>query len=123
MKYFKLLFTPTKNRRFNELVGFVCFVAAALLFLALASYSPLDPSLNTAAPGPSVRAPHNWIGMAGAMASDLLLQFFGIAIFAVPVVITLFGIRWWNSREIASPIAKTIGASLLLVFSSAMLSL
>jgi S-DNA-T family DNA segregation ATPase FtsK/SpoIIIE len=123
MKYFKLLFTPTKNRRFNELVGFVCFVAAALLFLALASYSPLDPSFNTAAPGPSVRSPHNWIGMAGAYASDLLLQFFGIAIFGVPVVLTMFGIRWWNSREVASPVAKSIGATLLLIFSSAMLSL
>ena len=123
MKYFKLLFTPTKNRRFNELVGFVCFVAAALLFLALASYSPLDPSFNTAAPGPSVRSPHNWIGMAGAFASDLLLQFFGIAIFGVPAVMTMFGIRWWNSREVASPVAKSIGATLLLIFSSAMLSL
>jgi S-DNA-T family DNA segregation ATPase FtsK/SpoIIIE len=123
MKYFQLLFTPTKNRRFNELVGFVCFVVAALLFLALVTYSPLDPSLNTAAPGPSVRSPHNWIGMAGALASDLLLQFFGIAIFGVPVVLTMFGLRWWNSREIASPIAKSVGAVLLMVFSSALLSL
>ena len=123
MKYFQLLFTPTKNRRFNELVGFVCFVVAALLFLALATYSPLDPSFNTAAPGPSIRSPHNWIGMVGALVSDLLLQFFGIVIFGVPVVLTMFGIRWWNSREISSPIAKSIGASLLFVFSSALLSL
>jgi S-DNA-T family DNA segregation ATPase FtsK/SpoIIIE len=123
MKYLQLLFTPTKNRRFNELVGFVCFVVAALLFLALATYSPLDPSFNTAAPGPSIRSPHNWIGMVGALVSDLLLQFFGIVIFGVPVVLTMFGIRWWNSREIASPIAKSIGAGLLFVFSSALLSL
>lgn len=49
MKYFIRVFTPTKNRRLNELVGFLLFVCATLLFLALASYSPLDPSLNTAA--------------------------------------------------------------------------
>ena len=48
MKYFLRAFTPTKNRRLNELVGFLLFVSATLLFLALASYSPLDPSLNTA---------------------------------------------------------------------------
>ena len=48
MKYFLRAFTPTRNRRLNELIGFLLFVSATLLFLALASYSPLDPSLNTA---------------------------------------------------------------------------
>ena len=50
-------FTPTTNRRLNELIGFLIFVFAVLLVLALISYSPLDPSLNTAAnPGrPAVR--------------------------------------------------------------------
>ena len=42
-------FTPTANRRLNELIGFLVFVFAVLLVLALVSYSPLDPSLNTAA--------------------------------------------------------------------------
>ena len=76
MKYFLRAFTPTKNRRLNELVGFLLFVSATLLFLALASYSPLDPSLNTAGTlndGASGSA-HNWIGLFGAMVSDLLLQ-------------------------------------------------
>ena len=48
IKFFSRLFTPTGNKRLNELVGFLLFVAAVLLFLALASYSPLDPSFNTA---------------------------------------------------------------------------
>jgi len=42
-------FTPTKNRRFNELIGFSLMASSFLLLLAFASYSPLDPSLNTAA--------------------------------------------------------------------------
>ena len=37
------VFTPGKSRRLNELVGFLMLVASALLVLALASYSPLDP--------------------------------------------------------------------------------
>ena len=49
MKVFSRVFTPTRNRRLNELIGLLILVTAALLFLALASYSPLDPSLNTAA--------------------------------------------------------------------------
>jgi len=46
MKYFSPDFVPTNNRRLNELVGFLLCVSALLLFLALASYSPLDPSFN-----------------------------------------------------------------------------
>ena len=45
------------------------------LLVALATYNPLDPSLNTA----TTRAPSNLAGHGGAMAADLLLQFFGLA--------------------------------------------
>jgi len=123
MKYLNVVFTPTKNRRLNELVGFVLFVSATLFLLALASYSPLDPSMNTAAPDVGVRAVHNWIGMAGAMGSDLLLQLGGIAVFALPAMLYMVSLRWWRSRAITSPIAKTIGAVTLLVFLPAMLAL
>ena len=97
MKYFLRAFTPTKNRRLNELIGFLLFVSATLLFLALASYSPLDPSLNTAGSLSSGSA-HNWIGLFGAMLSDLLLQSIGIFVFAAPVMIGLLGARWFKSQ-------------------------
>src|SRR6266436_5509775 len=123
MKYFNLVFTPTKIRRLNELVGFVLFVFAALLFLALVSYSPLDASFNTAAPDPSIAAPHNWIGMVGALGSDLLLQSIGISVFLVPVMFGLLGSRWWKSRPVGSPIAKCFGAVTLMTFTPALLGL
>ncbi len=66
-------FTPTGNRRLNELIGFLVLVFAALLSLALVSYSPLDPSLNTAATPPVGHPTHNWIGMFGAVSSDLVV--------------------------------------------------
>ena len=47
MKPLELALTPTRNRRLNEVTGMVLLVAASLLFLALASYHPTDPSLNT----------------------------------------------------------------------------
>jgi S-DNA-T family DNA segregation ATPase FtsK/SpoIIIE len=122
MKYFLRAFTPTKNRRLNELVGFLLFVSATLLFLALASYSPLDPSLNTAGSLSSGSA-HNWIGLFGAMLSDLLLQSVGVFVFAAPVMIGLLGARWFKSRPVASPGAKALGAAILLIFTPALLGL
>src|SRR5438309_11336504 len=95
MKSISRLFTPTSNKRLNELIGFLFFVSAILLFLALASYSPLDPSLNTASNPPAGSPAHNWIGVVGALSSDLLLQFMGIAAFLLPVVIGALGLRWF----------------------------
>ena len=119
MKFFLRAFTPTKNRRLDELAGFLLFVTAAILFLALASYSPLDPSLSTAAS----QSTNNWIGLFGAMVSDLLLQSVGICVFLLPLMIALLGTRWFRSREVASPGAKAIGAAILLIFSPALLAL
>ncbi len=123
MKVFSQVFTPTNNRRLNELVGFLLLVSALLLFLALASYSPLDPSFNTAsAPLPS-RPSRNWIGIVGAYGSDFLLQFAGIAAFLMPVFLGLLGSRWFRSRKIESPAARVLGAGSLLVFAAAFLGL
>src|SRR3954469_6852411 len=98
MKYFLRAFTPTKNRRLNELVGFLLFVSALLLFLALASYSPLDPSMNTASARPAWTPTQNWIGIFGAYFPDFALQVFGVAVFFTPVFLVMLGIRWWRSR-------------------------
>src|SRR5882672_3755748 len=123
MKYLSKIFAPTNNRRLNELIGFLLCVSALLLFLALASYSPLDPSLNSASILTDSRAARNWIGIVGALVSDLMLQFFGIGAFLIPVFATGLGIRWFRSRKIVSPIAKSLGAIWLVVFLPALLAL
>ena len=123
MNYFTRVFTPTKNRRLNELIGFLLLVFSALLFLALASYSPLDPSLNTASSALPSHTTRNWIGIAGAISSDLLFQFFGISVFVFPVILSTLGMRWFKSRAVISPLEKTLGSSLLLLFVSAFLGL
>ena len=122
MNIFLRVFTPTKNRRLNELVGFLLLVSSSVLFLALASYSPRDPSLNTAASVGS-KPTHNWIGLFGAVTSDLLLQSAGICVFLVPLMLALLGTRWFRSREVVSPGAKALGAVTLLIFAPAMLAL
>jgi S-DNA-T family DNA segregation ATPase FtsK/SpoIIIE len=121
MKFFSRAFTPTRNRRLNELVGFLLFASAVLLFLALASYSPTDPSLNTAAS--ASQTPNNWIGLFGALISDLLVQSLVVCAFLVPVMIGFLAARWFKSRVVVSPGAKALGASILLIFGPALLAL
>ena len=123
MKYFSQIFAPTNNRRLNELIGFLLCVAGLLLFLALASYSPLDPSFNSASVLTGSRVARNWIGLVGAITSDLMLQGFGIGAFLVPVFFGALGARWFRSRKIVSPVAKSLGSIWLLAFVPALLAL
>src|SRR6266542_2554632 len=123
MKFIARIFNPTNNRRLNELLGFLLCVSALLLFLALASYSPLDPSLNSASVLTGSRVARNWIGIVGALGADLLLQFFGAAAFLLPVFSLGLGIRWFRSRKVVSPTAKLLGGIWLLMFVPALLAL
>ncbi|HXZ39241.1 MAG TPA: DNA translocase FtsK [Terriglobales bacterium] len=123
MKYLSQAFTPTSNRRLNELIGFVLCISALLLFLALASYSALDPSLNSASALTPAHGARNWIGVVGAFFADLVLQFFGIGGFLLPVFGVLLGFRWFRSRRIGSALAKFLGASCMLIFFPALLAL
>jgi len=123
MRFLASIFVPTGNRRLNELIGFLLCVSALLLFLSLASYSPLDPSLNSASVLTGTHVARNWIGVVGALISDLTLQFFGIGAFLLPVFFGVLGIRWFASRKIQSPMAKSLGGVWLIVFTPALLAL
>lgn len=63
------------RRRMGELLGVLFALVALALTVALMTYDPADPSLNTA----TYRATHNLVGPAGAITADLLLQGFGLA--------------------------------------------
>jgi S-DNA-T family DNA segregation ATPase FtsK/SpoIIIE len=123
MTFFSNIFAPTRNRRLNELVGLLLFVSALLLFLALASYSPLDPSLNSASILTRSHAARNWIGIFGAYLSDLILQFWGVGSFLLPIFMGMLGARWFRSRPVQNPIAKTLGGIWLLMFVPALLAI
>ncbi len=99
--------------------GLLMLLCLALL-LALASYSPSDPSLNTATSLPA----RNWLGLPGAWIADLLLQWFGLAALALVLPIGALGLQisqamgvphrrvrlWWMC---ASVILLIVGLSLL----------
>ena len=123
MTFFSKIFVPPRTGGSNELAGFLLCVSALLLFLALASYSPLDPSLNSASILTGSHAARNWIGILGAYLSDVILQFLGIGSFLLPVFLVMMGVRWFRSRAVQAPIAKTLGAIWLLMFVPALLAI
>ena len=122
MKPLELALTPTRNRRLNEVTGMVLLVAASLLFLALVSYHPTDPSLNTVG-GYATHQAHNWTGLIGASVSDILLQLEGVAAFMMPLMLGALGWTWLRSRPAGSPVAKVSGVLLYLVFAPAIFGL
>src|SRR5580704_17669963 len=123
MKPLKLVTTPTRNRRLNELIGLLMLVAAILLLLALVSYRPTDPSLNTVGGYAIGRPAHNWTGLVGAWVSDLLLQLEGITAFSLPLLAGALGWAWLCSRPAGSPGAKLIGIVLCMIFGPALAGL
>ena len=48
MKPIPIILSPTRNRAFNVFLGLLLSLVSVLLFLALATYHPADPSMNTA---------------------------------------------------------------------------
>ncbi|HVA62296.1 MAG TPA: DNA translocase FtsK [Terriglobales bacterium] len=101
------LLRPTTNRRFNELVGLLILVLATLLCLALVSYHPADPSLNTAA---AVARPANWVGPVGATLADLLFQSLGIASFLFVFGLASLAARWFRApRSESARLSHLIG--------------
>jgi S-DNA-T family DNA segregation ATPase FtsK/SpoIIIE len=123
MDYLASIFVPSGNRRLNELVGFLMCISALLLFLALASYSPLDPSWNSASVLTGSHAARNWIGVVGAYTADMLLQFFGVGAFLLIIFPSMLGVRWFRSLKVQSPLAKSLGGIWLMMFVPALLAL
>jgi S-DNA-T family DNA segregation ATPase FtsK/SpoIIIE len=123
MKPLNHVLAPTRSRRINEILGLVLLVAACLLLLALATYTPTDPSLNTVGGYATGRAAHNWIGLAGAYLSDALLQVIGIAAFLLPLALLRVGVCWMRSKPAGSPVARGLGLLMWVVFAPAAIAL
>jgi S-DNA-T family DNA segregation ATPase FtsK/SpoIIIE len=123
MKTLRLVSSPTRHRRLNEILGMVVLVGAGLLLLALSSYTATDPSFNTVGHYVTGRPAHNWTGMVGAYVADGMLQLIGVAAFFLPLVLGRLGICWMRSRPAGSPVAKTIGLGMWVAFGPAAIAL
>ena len=116
MKSLRLVSSPTRHRRLNEIIGLTVLVGAGLLLLALTSYTSTDPSFDTVGGYATGRPAHNWTGIIGAYISDAMLQMIGVAAFFLPLILGRLGLCWMRSRPAGSPMAKLIGLALWVIF-------
>ncbi|HVC46920.1 MAG TPA: DNA translocase FtsK [Terracidiphilus sp.] len=123
MKSIPIALSPTRNRALNVFLGLVLCLVSILLFLALATYHPTDPSLNTATDLPTAHTVHNWAGVFGAWISDLMLQALGLASFLLPIWLGGVGWSWMRSRSAGTAWLRWIGCGLAVVFVPALFGL
>jgi S-DNA-T family DNA segregation ATPase FtsK/SpoIIIE len=98
------------QRRTSELGGLALGLVGLALLVALASYTPSDPSLNTA----TAQSTRNLAGPVGAVMSDLLLQGFGVAGALPGVAMLAWAWRIGSQRGLGSMAARlaTLGAAM-----------
>ncbi len=82
------------------------FLLGLAVVLSLLSYSPLDPSWNTATGSARV---HNWLGLFGAQWADFVLQIFGLSAFLLPLHVWALSWKWFRSAPVESPKIRIAG--------------
>jgi DNA segregation ATPase FtsK/SpoIIIE, S-DNA-T family len=110
---------PVRNTRVNEIVAIALVALALLLFLCLFSYSPNDPSWNAAGESGA----RNWIGAVGANVAAGLFQGIGLAGYLLPFLFLAAAWRRVRSGRINAPVSRVAGLVVLVLSSSALLSL
>ncbi len=92
--------------RSGALIGAAALFLLVLgLALALASYRPGDPSLNTASGGPAL----NLLGGPGAMVSDLLFALLGLPVVLMLPLGVIIALRLWRDRPVGKWRAMLLG--------------
>lgn len=83
-------------------IAFVFWFVAGLFSLSRISYSPLDPSWNTA----TSSSPTNILGRFGAYLGDVLVQGFGFASWVLIALLFFLGVWVWNSLAFPWPLRR-----------------
>jgi S-DNA-T family DNA segregation ATPase FtsK/SpoIIIE len=107
-------------RRLRECCGLALILIAVLAATALATWSVHDPSLSHA----TTARIRNWLGIPGAIVSDLLMQLFGVAAIVVVLPVATWGWRLLRHRVLAHErwrvVAWILAATLAAGFASAL---
>jgi serine/threonine protein kinase len=92
---------------------------ASLVFVSLVTYSPTDWSYNTS----SSQRTQNWIGVFGAVVSDLLLQTIGLTAYFLPVLLSLIAWRVYRTKSLRPRVSQIFAYLLFIVSASSLISL
>jgi S-DNA-T family DNA segregation ATPase FtsK/SpoIIIE len=106
------------SRRTAELSALALGIIGLALLVALVTYDPRDPSLNTA----TDRHPSNLAGSVGADLADILLQAFGLAGLLPGVVLLAWAWRIGSHRGLGSMAGRLAAMIATLPVMAAMLS-
>ncbi|MDI2091119.1 DNA translocase FtsK [Commensalibacter oyaizuii] len=106
------------GKRITQCSGWILWVFALLLTLALISYNPSDPSFNTSSNQP----PTNLLGYVGAHLSDALFQWVGIASFFPVVVFLAWGWRIIRHQHLRGFIIRIIAMICAIPVSAAVIA-
>jgi S-DNA-T family DNA segregation ATPase FtsK/SpoIIIE len=110
----------TKNQtRVNEIIAVVFFALAILTLLCLISYSPNDPSFNTA----SSQKTQNLIGVVGANFAEFLFNAIGLTSYFLPALLALVGWRFFRPTHRKASLGRFLGYILFIVSTSTLFTL
>jgi S-DNA-T family DNA segregation ATPase FtsK/SpoIIIE len=101
-------------RQLLPALGAGLVLASLLLLLALLTYDPRDPSLNTA----TGAATRNYLGQNGALVADILLQNLGLAAYLLPTVMLGWAFGLLLQHPIRRPNRKLLLLLLALVLAA-----
>ena len=102
--------TPNRSIPFREMILVLIGTSALFLLLAIASYSPDDPSFNYTGNNQEVS---NLVGSSGAFFADIVLFLFGWMAYLLPLALVYIGLHLLLSGRASSPpllvVVRTIG--------------
>ncbi len=108
------LVSPEIRKLFRQRLGQIAALAlalgAAVLLVALATYNPHDPSLDTATSRPAT----NLAGPLGAVVADVLLQSFGVAAILPVLAMVAWAWRAASGRGVGGPAVRLVALLLAL---------
>ncbi|TMJ34382.1 MAG: DNA translocase FtsK [Alphaproteobacteria bacterium] len=107
------------RNRMMEFSGLLCFTLCLAVGVALATWSPTDPSLSRAVDGD----PSNLLGYPGAVISDQLMQLFGLGVVAVLALPLLWSMRLMTHHRIIRPVRSLAAWMLFAISLSAFLAM
>lgn len=96
----------------REVRGIILLALAIFLILCLFSYDRLDPSLNVSSDRIRVE---NYAGPVGAYTADILILFFGLMSFFIPIALFFAAFTDFVKREVDAAYTKVLGGVLLLL--------
>lgn len=111
---------PESRGYLHEILGIIAMTLGIFVLICLYSYSPLDPSLNSAAGSKEVR---NYGGLIGSYLADLLISGFGLGSFLIASFLILAAYLCFTKKRERIRLPEALLLVLALVMASVLFQL